>query len=106
MTILILFSVDSLVKLHRKTKSIDVYLDDRGDLATTRIVWGEVRDNLERGEDDSPVYIDTLLMNTALEALTREAFCNTLTTDVVNSLVTLRVRMSTKRPRPFDEAAI
>jgi hypothetical protein len=49
---LTLYSVDSLVKLHRKTKSTDVYLDDRGDVATTRIVWGDVRDNLERGEDD------------------------------------------------------
>lgn len=48
-------SVDSLVKLHRKTKSIDVYLDDRGDLSTTRRVWSEVRDNVDRGKWDFSV---------------------------------------------------
>jgi hypothetical protein len=52
MQILTFYSVDSLVKLHRKTKSIDLYLDDRGELSTTRTAWGEVRDNVERGKHD------------------------------------------------------
>src|SRR3954449_291848 len=37
------------MKLHRKSQSIDAYLDERGDLSTTRSAWYEVRDNIERG---------------------------------------------------------
>ncbi|KAF8225789.1 RhoGAP-domain-containing protein [Tricholoma matsutake] len=77
--------VDSLAKLHRKTKSIDVYLDDRGELITARNVWSEVRDNLER------------------EAQTREAFCNTIVTDVLNPLVTLRETQDRTRKRVKED---
>lgn len=85
-------SVDSLAKLHRKTKSIDVYLDDRGELITARNVWSEVRDNLERGKHYGLSSIDWP-HDYPLEAQTREAFCNTIVTDVLNPLVTLRVRI-------------
>jgi hypothetical protein len=43
----------------------------------------------------SLLYNDANHTGTPLEAQTREAFCNTLTTDVVNPLVTLKVRMRT-----------
>lgn len=43
------YSVDSLLKLLRKTKQIDASLDERGALSTTRSAWGEVRDNVDRG---------------------------------------------------------
>ncbi|KAH7883937.1 hypothetical protein F5I97DRAFT_1930151 [Phlebopus sp. FC_14] len=56
--------VDSLLRLHRKAKSIDTFLDDRTDMITARRAWGEVRDNVER------------------EAQTRQAFLTTLTVDV------------------------
>lgn len=42
-------SVESLVRLHKKIKTLDAVLDDRGDLSTTRVAWNEVRDNVERG---------------------------------------------------------
>lgn len=43
------YSVDSLLKLHRKTKQIDASIEERGPLSTARAAWGEVRDNVERG---------------------------------------------------------
>ena len=42
-------SVVALNKLHQKSKAIDTYLDDRIDLSTTRVAWGEITDNVERG---------------------------------------------------------
>jgi hypothetical protein len=47
-------SIDSLKKLHRKAKSTDAYLEDKGELNTARSAWGEVRDNLERGAFTPP----------------------------------------------------
>lgn len=41
--------MDSLTKLYRKTKAIDAFFDDRGDMITTRSAWAEVRDNVDRG---------------------------------------------------------
>ncbi|RXW23866.1 hypothetical protein EST38_g2011 [Candolleomyces aberdarensis] len=40
--------VDSLKRLHRKIRSVDAQLDERGDLSTARSAWGEVVDNVER----------------------------------------------------------
>ena len=37
-------------KLYRKTKLIDIGLDDKGDLSTLRHAWSEVVENLDRGE--------------------------------------------------------
>ncbi|KAG6371594.1 hypothetical protein JVT61DRAFT_9304 [Boletus reticuloceps] len=73
--------VESLLKLHRKIKSIDVFLDDRTDMSTTRRAWAEIRDNLER------------------EAQTRQAFLSTLTVDCVNSLMTLKETQERTRKR-------
>ncbi|KAG8220143.1 hypothetical protein J3R82DRAFT_1169 [Butyriboletus roseoflavus] len=73
--------VDSLLKLHRKTKSIDAFLDDRTDMSTARRAWGEVRDNVER------------------EAQTKQAFLSTLTLDVVSSLMTLKETQERTRKR-------
>ncbi|KIJ21430.1 hypothetical protein PAXINDRAFT_164934 [Paxillus involutus ATCC 200175] len=73
--------VDSLLKLHRKTKSTDGLLDDRTDLSTVRRVWGEVMDNVER------------------EAQTRQAFLATLTVDVVNTLMSLKETQERTRKR-------
>ncbi|KAJ7293179.1 hypothetical protein C8J57DRAFT_18129 [Mycena rebaudengoi] len=73
--------VDSLLKLHKKIKSIDAYLDDRADLSTTRSAWNEVRDNVER------------------ESQARQAFLSTLTSDVINPLTSLRETQDRTRKR-------
>ncbi|KAG2370245.1 hypothetical protein BDR07DRAFT_1386850 [Suillus spraguei] len=73
--------IESLLKLHRKVKSIDNYLDDRTELSTSRRAWNEVRDNVER------------------EAQTRQAFLATLTVDVVNALTSLRETQERTRKR-------
>ncbi|KAG2123602.1 hypothetical protein DEU56DRAFT_829349 [Suillus clintonianus] len=73
--------IESLLKLHRKVKSIDNYLDDRTELSTSRRAWSEVRDNVER------------------EAQTRQAFLATLTVDVVNALTSLRETQERTRKR-------
>jgi hypothetical protein len=83
-------SVDSLTKLHRRVKNIDIALDDRNDLNTTRRAWNEVRDNIERGRfSDWNRSHPTLTINT--EAQTRQAFLSTLTVDVVQPLTSLKV---------------
>ncbi|EGO28450.1 hypothetical protein SERLADRAFT_445900 [Serpula lacrymans var. lacrymans S7.9] len=73
--------VDSLLKLHRKVKAIDSFLDDRYDLNTARKAWSEVRDNVER------------------EAQTRQAFLTTLTIDIVNPLNFLKETQERTRKR-------
>lgn len=42
-------SVESLLRLHKKTKTTDIYLDHATEPNTVRQVWAEVRDGLERG---------------------------------------------------------
>ncbi|KAK7064562.1 Rho GTPase-activating protein 27 [Favolaschia claudopus] len=73
--------VDSLLKLHKKIKSIDAYLDDRTDFSTTRRAWTEVRDNIDR------------------ESQARQAFLSTLTVDVINPLTSLRETQERTRKR-------
>ncbi|KAJ7225904.1 hypothetical protein GGX14DRAFT_422836 [Mycena pura] len=73
--------VDSLLRLHKKTKAIDAFLDERTDLSTTRSAWNEVRDNLDR------------------EAQVRQAFLNTLNIDVINTLTSLRETQERTRKR-------
>jgi hypothetical protein len=83
-------SVDSLTKLHRKAKSIDAYLDDRGDLNTARSAWNEIKDNVERGT--IPCFKGCFqIFSLPAETQTRQAFLNTLTIDVVNPLASLKV---------------
>lgn len=91
-------SVESLLKLHRKTKSIDVFLDDRTDMSTARRAWAEIRDNIERGSSIS-LAASRLVHSLSIEAQARQAFLSTLTVDAVNSLMTLKVR-------PFCRASI
>ncbi|KAJ8081909.1 hypothetical protein PM082_007755 [Marasmius tenuissimus] len=73
--------VDSLVKLYRKIKSIDSFLDDRSDLSTTRSAWAEVRENVER------------------EAQARHAFLATLNADVITPLTNLKESQERTRKR-------
>lgn len=42
-------SIESLTRLHQKSKAIDTYLDDHVEINSTRRAWDEVRDNVERG---------------------------------------------------------
>ncbi|PFH54752.1 hypothetical protein AMATHDRAFT_44554 [Amanita thiersii Skay4041] len=73
--------IDSLLKLHRKAKQVDLALDERGDLSTTRSAWSEVRDNVER------------------EAQARQAFCATLASDVITPLTALKETQERTRKR-------
>ncbi|KAK0473304.1 hypothetical protein IW261DRAFT_1505427 [Armillaria novae-zelandiae] len=73
--------VDSLMRLHRKIKSIDSFLDDRTDLSNSRVAWAEIRDNVER------------------EAQARQAFLSTLTVDVLNPLTTVKETQERTRKR-------
>ncbi|KAJ6519438.1 hypothetical protein C8R45DRAFT_1118001 [Mycena sanguinolenta] len=73
--------IESLLKLHRKIKSIDAFLDDRTELSTTRSAWNEVRDNLDR------------------ESQAKQAFLSSLNVDVINPLTSLRETQERTRKR-------
>ncbi|KAF9262724.1 RhoGAP-domain-containing protein [Marasmius fiardii PR-910] len=73
--------VESLVKLYRKIKSLDSFLDDRSDLNSTRSAWSEVRDNVER------------------EVHARQAFIATLSTDVIQPLTNFKETQERTRKR-------
>ncbi|KAJ6501691.1 hypothetical protein C8R47DRAFT_238374 [Mycena vitilis] len=73
--------VEALVKLHKKIKSIDAFLDDRADLSTTRSAWNEVRDNVDR------------------ESQARQAFLSALSVDVITPLTSLRETQERTRKR-------
>jgi hypothetical protein len=70
-----------LGKLHKKVKSIDLYLDERNELGTTRRAWSEIRDSVER------------------ETQARTAFVASLTYDVINPLNTLKETQERTRKR-------
>ncbi|KAI0757346.1 RhoGAP-domain-containing protein [Daedaleopsis nitida] len=55
--------VSSLLKLHRKAKSIDMYMDDRIELTTTRVAWSEITDNVEREAGTHTAFMETLGMH-------------------------------------------
>ncbi|KIO02466.1 hypothetical protein M404DRAFT_16145 [Pisolithus tinctorius Marx 270] len=78
--------VESLLRLHRKIKSVDAWLDDRStELSSARRAWSEVVDNVER------------------EAQTRQAFLTTLTEDAVNALTALKETQERTRKRIKDD---
>ncbi|KAI0271619.1 hypothetical protein BC834DRAFT_860454 [Gloeopeniophorella convolvens] len=77
--------VDALWKLHHRAKAIDSFLDSRIEPSTTRIAWGEVRDNVDR------------------ETQARHAFLNTLTVDIINPLTALRESQDRTRKRIKDD---
>ncbi|KAF7367212.1 Glucosamine 6-phosphate N-acetyltransferase [Mycena sanguinolenta] len=73
--------IESLLKLHKKIKSIDAFLDDRSELSTTRSAWNEVRDNLDR------------------ESQAKQAFLSSLSVDVITPLTSLRETQERTRKR-------
>ncbi|KAH8997007.1 hypothetical protein EDB86DRAFT_3043847 [Lactarius hatsudake] len=76
--------VNFLRKLYHKAKAVDASFDSI-EPNTTRLAWNEVRDNLER------------------ETRTRQVFMNTLTTDVINPLATLKDTQDRTRKRVKDD---
>lgn len=102
-------SVDSLRKLHRKIKTVDAQLEERGDLSTIRSAWGEVVDNVDRGTLVSRYAARAITSETtpsALEAQARQALCATLSTDVIVPLTSLKVRSSSLFvPPPLNQHA-
>ncbi|KAH9057750.1 hypothetical protein EDB87DRAFT_1832895 [Lactarius vividus] len=76
--------VNSLRKLYHKAKAVDASFDSI-EPNTTRVAWNEVRDNLER------------------ETRTRQVFVNTLATDVINPLATLKDTQDRARKRVKDD---
>lgn len=73
--------MESLRRLHRKIKSVDAFLDDKGDLSTIRSAWAEVVENVDR------------------EAQTRQALCATLTSDIIVPLTSLKDTQERTRKR-------
>ncbi|CAK5279930.1 unnamed protein product, partial [Mycena citricolor] len=73
--------VDSLIKLHKKIKAVDAFLDDRVDVSTARGAWAEIRDNIDR------------------ESQTRQAFLASLSVDVISPLTTLKETQERTRKR-------
>lgn len=90
-----LCSVAALLRLHRKSKSLDTYLDDRLELSTTRVAWNEITDNVERGA--SPL-VCTRLPGAHrprwTEASTRTAFLENLGAHVIDPLANFKVRFT------------
>ncbi|KAF8273041.1 hypothetical protein EI94DRAFT_119251 [Lactarius quietus] len=73
--------IDSLRKLHRKAKAVDVSFDPRTEPTTTRAGWDKIRDNLER------------------EANIQQTFVDILDNDVIKPLVSLKEREDQTRKR-------
>lgn len=85
-------SVEALLKLHRRCKTTDIYLNGGHDVPySTRKVWDEVRDNVDRGTC-TITYPLILVDRDSAEADTRKAFMESLTVEVINPLVALKVR--------------
>lgn len=83
-------SIDSLWKLHHKATAIDTHFDARIEPDTSRAAWSEVRDNVERGTSQYNLQQDLRLIS-VLETQARQAFLDTLTTDIINPLTALKV---------------
>ncbi|KAH9057732.1 hypothetical protein EDB87DRAFT_1832883 [Lactarius vividus] len=64
--------IDSLLKLHRDASRLDPSSNPRIEPTTTRAAWNKIRDDLEK------------------EVNTRQQFVNTLDTDVIGPLVSLK----------------
>ncbi|KAH8120524.1 hypothetical protein DFH11DRAFT_1560466 [Phellopilus nigrolimitatus] len=77
--------IDALQKLHKKTKTMDVYLDHATEPSTIRQVWSEIRDGVER------------------EAQSRMAFLQALAVDVINPIATLKETQDRTRKRIKDD---
>ncbi|EIW64964.1 RhoGAP-domain-containing protein [Trametes versicolor FP-101664 SS1] len=77
--------VAALLRLHRKSKSLDTYLDDRLELSTTRVAWNEITDNVER------------------EASTRTAFLENLGAHVIDPLANFKEEQDRIRKRVKED---
>ncbi|THH11784.1 hypothetical protein EW145_g435 [Phellinidium pouzarii] len=73
--------VDSLLRLHKRAKTMDTYLDHATEPSTVRQVWVEIRDAVER------------------EAQSRMAFLQSLTVDVIDPITTLKETQDRTRKR-------
>ncbi|KAH9168913.1 hypothetical protein EDB89DRAFT_2073489 [Lactarius sanguifluus] len=76
--------INSLMKLHHDASQLDPSPNPRIEPTTTRAAWNKIRDNLEK------------------EVNTRQHFVNTLDTDVIGPLVTLKA----SQKRLIDEYTI
>lgn len=87
--------MDALHRLHKRLKTTDTYFDDKFDPSfsrnTTRVAWAEIRDNVERGAS-AIVYARAGRSRHVTETETRQAFIASLSTEVINPLVSLKVR--------------
>ncbi|KAI0035293.1 hypothetical protein K488DRAFT_76750 [Vararia minispora EC-137] len=77
--------IDSMLKLHKRTRTIDLYLDDRPDRGTVRAAWTEIRDNVER------------------ETNARQAFLSTLNDEVIGPLTALKETQERTRKRVKED---
>ena len=77
--------------MHKKVKNVDIALDDRNELTTTRRAWFEIRDTVERGQPIALLYYTFSHPADDAEAQARSAFLATLTADVVQPLTSLKV---------------
>ncbi|KAF8269708.1 Rho GTPase activation protein [Lactarius quietus] len=73
--------IDSLRKLHRKAKTVDISYDPRAEPTTTRSAWDKVTDSLER------------------EANTQQDFVDILDSDVIKPLRTMKESKDETRKR-------
>ena len=91
-------SVDALMRLHKKTKSMDGFMDDRAEASTIRQVWSEIRDGVERGMDPTSCYSRCWLIFSTPEAQSRLAFLQAMNVDVIVPLTNLKVRKLKRTP--------
>lgn len=91
-------SVESLRRLHAKSRTIDGYLDDRTSQGSTaRQAWREIRDNVERGKHSMHLSANkpgTQPHSPIPEADARQAFVAMLHT-TISPLLQLRVCLYT-----------
>ncbi|KAI5124481.1 hypothetical protein M0805_008363 [Coniferiporia weirii] len=73
--------IDSLLRLHKRVKTVDIYLDYATEPSTMRQVWSEIRDGVER------------------EAQSRMAFLQALTVDVIDPIAALKDTQDRTRKR-------
>lgn len=80
------------MKLHRRSKALDAYMDDRMELSTTRIAWNEITDNVERGASASAFRSRPWVHRRGIEAGTHQAFLDSLGSHVIDPLNKVKVR--------------
>ena len=92
----------SLLKLYRKNRAIDAFLDDRSNLddLTVRAAWSEIVENVERGGLSCPPRrIQFRLLRRGAEANTHQVFLATLDAEIIAPLNSFKVCSAFYRPR-------